>query len=64
MEKYDLLFNDSGQLLGEIDTVTGTSTQVVTLKGYTGNSVPVDEANSIWLIKLSDSNYLTGTNPP
>ncbi len=60
MTKYDLLLNDSGQLLGEVDTIQGGATTIVTLKGFTNHAVPEDEANSIWLVKRGDVNYLTG----
>jgi len=63
MAKYDLLFNDDGVFLGEVDTVTGTSNVTVTLKGYTGDfpvKITAHDANSIMLVKLGDANYLTG----
>ena len=63
MAKYDLLFNDDGVFLGEVDTVTGTSVVTVTLKGYTGDfpaKITANDVDSIMLVKLNHNNYLTG----
>jgi hypothetical protein len=58
VKKYDLILNANGELIGEVASATGDPNTIITLVGVTDNVTTT--GTFIW-VKLTDSNYLTGT---